>query len=387
MYPNIYYLLKDLFGIEFCLAKAIQTFGFFVALAFLIGAYIFSLEMKRKEKLGLLFARKVRTKDREAKKTFSKTNYLTNIALYLLVGYKFGGLLLDSCTYAEDIRSYLFSSEGSILGAIIGGIWGYYQSFKEEKAFGEITLSEETVIRPHEFVGNMTFIAAIFGMLGAKIFHLLENPSEIPAMFESINSFFSGLTIYGGIILGTSAVLYYAHKNKLALIHVVDSGVLGLLLAYGIGRIGCQMSGDGDWGIDNVSQIPAWLSFLPDWAWAYTYPHNVLSAGMPIEGCTGPYCFALPNPVFPTPLYETTFAFIAFLVLWGIRSRITTPGLMTCIYLMVNGFSRFWVEKIRVNETYTILGNEITQAEIISVIFFLTGLLGMIYLKSRHRNV
>lgn len=380
MYPNLYYLILDLFGIEFCLAKAVQTFGFFVAIAFLACAYVFTLEMKRKEALGLLLARKVVINKEEEKASFSKTQYAINLLLWGLVGYKLGGLLLDSCLYAEDIRSYLFSSEGSVLIGILGAVYGYYVTYKEERIHKEHSHAKKHTIHPYEYVGNMTFIAAIFGMLGAKLFHLLENPSEIPAMFESINSFFSGLTMYGGLIVASIAVLYYAKKNGLTIIHVADACMPGLLLAYGIGRLGCQMSGDGDWGIDNLAAMPQWLSFLPDWFWAYTYPNNVINAGIPIKGCVGNFCHALPNPVFPTPLYESVFSIVAFVVLWIFRNRITTAGVMTCIYLMINGFERFWIEKIRINEVASWTGFNITQAEIISSIFFLGGLIGLIYL-------
>lgn len=378
MYPNIYYLLKDLFGVEFCLAQAIQTFGFFVALAFLTAAYFFGLELKRKEQLGLLHAKKIIHHLSEKSKGFSINNFIINSLLWALAGYKLSALLMDSCTYAQDIKSFIFSSQGNILGALLGGIYGYYSTAQEKKSWLLQSQEKEQWIRPHEMVGNMTFVAAIFGMLGAKIFHLLENPNEIPAMFESVDSFFSGLTIYGGILLGTIAVLYYSKKQGLSAIHVVDAGVPALLLAYGIGRLGCQFSGDGDWGIDNLAPLPQALSFLPEWLWSYTYPHNVLNAGVPIPACEGPFCHQLANPVYPTPLYESMLAFLGFAFLWAIRNRLKTAGLMTCIYLMINGLSRFWIEKIRVNETTSWFGVQITQAEIISTIFFIGGLVGLL---------
>ena len=81
-----------------------------------------------------------------------------------------------------------------------------------------------------------------------------------------------------------------------------------LMLAYGIGRIGCHMSGDGDWGVQNLNQKPVWIeSFLPDWIWGYTYPNNVIRAGGANEICSDPlgiYCYELANPVYPTAVYE-----------------------------------------------------------------------------------
>ncbi len=383
MYPTLYHLLKDLFGIEFCLAKAIQMFGLLVALAFVAGAYILSLEMKRKESMGLLKAKIVKLK----KETHSANNKGSNIWLasiiWFVIGFKLGGLILNSCEYAEDIRAYLFSSKGNIIIGLISALYGFYSTKKENEKQKSAVLPDEITIRPYQLVGNITFIAAIFGMLGAKIFHLLENPDEIPDMFTSIDSFFSGLTIYGGLLLGSFAALFYAKKQGLSIIHVVDSAAPALLLAYGIGRLGCQLSGDGDWGIDNLAPMPSYLQFLPEWLWAYDYPHNVLKQGIPIESCQGAYCYKLENPVFPTPLYESIISIFAFAVLWSIRNKITTPGIMICIYLMINGFERFWVEKIRVNETYNIAGKEITQAEIISTVLFIVGIIGIFYIKSK----
>ena len=161
----------------------------------------------------------------------------------------------------------------------------------------------------------------------------------------------------------------------------------GLILAYGIGRIGCHVAGDGDWGIVNTLVKPEWLAFLPDWAWAYDYPHNIINHGVRIAGCTGPHCFQLAEKVFPTPIYETTMAVIIFAILWSIRKRIKTPGMLFAIYLMFNGAERFFIEKIRVNNVYHIAGIDITQAEIISPILFLAGLILLIvFKKTKIRN-
>jgi len=147
------------------------------------------------------------------------------------------------------------------------------------------------------------------------------------------------------------------------------------MLAYGIGRMGCQFSGDGDWGINNLAPKPEWMSFLPDWTWSYTYPNNVINAGVPIDGCIGNYCHELMYPVYPTPLYEIIMALGLFAFLWSIRKRISAPGMLFGIYMIVNGLERFFIEKIRINTNYTIFGKEITQAEIISFALIITGII------------
>lgn len=194
---------------------------------------------------------------------------------------------------------------------------------------------------------------------------------------------FSGLTFYGGLIVAAIAVLYYTNKNNIPALHMIDAAAPGLMLAYGIGRIGCQLSGDGDWGIVNLAPKPEWMSFLPDWMWAFTYPHNVINEGVPIPSCEGAHCFVLPQPVFPTPFYEVVMAFVLFGVLWSIRKRIAIPGMLFSLYLVMNGVERFFIEKIRVNSTYDILGKQVTQAELISTILIIAGLSGILWLNKQ----
>ena len=138
-----------------------------------------------------------------------------------------------------------------------------------------------------------------------------------------------------------------------------------MMLAYGIGRMGCHTSGDGDWGIENLAPKPDWLSWLPDWAWAYDYPNNV-------RGIT------LPHPVWPTPLYEVVMALVLFGILWAIRKKNFAPGVLFSIYLVFAGIERFFIEKIRINERYNISSFEFTQAEMISTIIMILGVAGII---------
>jgi prolipoprotein diacylglyceryltransferase len=157
------------------------------------------------------------------------------------------------------------------------------------------------------------------------------------------------------------------------------------MLAYGTGRVGCQLSGDGCWGVVNTAPKPDWLSFLPDWMWSFNYPHNVINEGVPIPSCSGDHCYILDQPVFPTPFYETTIAVIFFAVLWMLRLRISIPGVLFGIYLMMNGTERFFVEKIRINIRYDLLGMQVTQAELLAVGLFLTGLAFIIIFTRKHK--
>ena len=229
-------------------------------------------------------------------------------------------------------------------------------------------------IHPYDLVGNITIIAAISGIIGAKIFHNLENFQDFLADPIGQLIAFSGLTFYGGLIFGAISVVVYCRKYKINVLHLMDSAAPALMLAYGIGRIGCQMSGDGDWGIVNLAPKPEWLSLFPDWVWSYNFPNNVINAGVYIEGCTGKFCSVLPQPVWPTALYEVVICIALFFVLWLIRKKIKVAGMLFAIYLIMNGIERFFIEKIRVNTEYNILGG-ITQAEIISFCLIITGLI------------
>jgi len=242
------------------------------------------------------------------------------------------------------------------------------------------------MVYPQQLVPNFITIAAVAGLLGAKVFHNLENLDDfVRNPIDALLSF-SGLTFYGGLIVAAFFMIRYAKKNGISALHISDASAPALMLAYGIGRLGCQISGDGDWGIDNLAPKPSWLSWAPDWFWAYKYPHNVNEVGVLIQGCEGKYCYELPNPVFPTPIYETLAALLLFGILWSIRKKIKTPGLLFSIYLIFNGMERFFIEKIRVNTVYHIGSFEITQAEIISTVLFLVGSFGVIYFSLKNKN-
>ena len=157
------------------------------------------------------------------------------------------------------------------------------------------------------------------------------------------------------------------------------------MLAYSIGRIGCQVSGDGDWGIISLNPKPDWLSWLPDWAWAYNYPHNVLNEGIQIEGCLWDYCRQLGEGVYPTPLYETFFSLIIFGILWMLRKHVKVAGIIFFLYVFLNGVERFFIEKIRTNPDISLLGMEATQAEYVAGLLIVIGAVGMIYLWLRKK--
>lgn len=367
MYPNLYYAIKDIFGVSITGLRFVNSFGFFVALAFLGAAWVMSVELRRKSRQGLLQYEETRI---TIGKPASISELLTNFILGFLLGYKIIGAFVLG---PEDPQAFIFSSEGSLTAGLLTGL--FFAGLKWwEKNRQKLAQPETRTIRvwPHDRVGDFVVFAAIFGFAGAKIFHNLENWNEFIA--DPIGSLlsFSGLTFYGGLICAAIAIGWYARKHKISLRHLTDATAPALMLAYGIGRIGCHISGDGDWGIPNTNPKP--FNWLPDWAWAYTYPNNVISAGIPIPGCEGQYCSQLPVPVYPTAFFETLMCLFLFGVLWFFRKKIQVPGRMFALYLILNGLERFFIEKIRVNTKYDLFGFHPTQAELISTALVLSGI-------------
>ena len=383
MYPNLYYLFKDLLGVEIGFLQVFQSFGAMVAISFLLAAYFFSKELKRKEKEGLIGI----TQKKFLKGESPKTSEIVLSAFFgFIIFFKLAFIAFHFHEFTLDTQGFILSTQGNFIGGIAGAALMGWMRWKEKKK-EELEKPEWATqnVHPYEHVPNMTLIAAIAGILGAKIFHNMENIDDFLA--DPVGSLlsFSGLTMYGGLIVAAFSVCYYAYRNGIKVSHLIDACAPSLMLAYGTGRIGCQLAGDGDWGIDNLVQKPSWF-FLPDWAWAYNYPHNVNGAGIPMSDCAGKYCSVLENPVFPTPLWEAIICIGLFFVLWTMRKRFTTPGVMFCSYLILNGIERFFIEKIRINTTYTILGNPITQAEIISTLLFFLGIAGIMYFRKLNKK-
>ena len=125
---------------------------------------------------------------------------------------------------------------------------------------------------------------------------------------------------------------------------------------------------------------------MPDWVWAFKFPHNVIDAGIPIYGCMGEHCNQLLAGVYPTSFYEASICLLLFGFMWLLRKRIIIPGLMFYMYLIVSGAERLLIEQIRITEIHSFLGVVFTQAEFISVLMITGGMAGAIIIIFRRRK-
>lgn len=177
--------------------------------------------------------------------------------------------------------------------------------------------------KPVDYAYEMAFAALVGGLVGSRVYFVIENYSQVK--HDLIGSLFSGsgLVWYGGVIGGALAVLAWAAWRGILLLALLDLASVPLAMGYAIGRIGCQVSGDGDYG--QVSTLP----------WAMSYPHGTVPTPPGVR-------------VQPTPIYETVAMGLVAWWLWRMRDRFR-PGALFAFYLVLSGLERLLVEFIRRN--------------------------------------
>jgi phosphatidylglycerol:prolipoprotein diacylglycerol transferase len=368
MFPTLSNITEYLFGFTF--PFPVQTFGLFVALAFVLAYQVFSYEFVRKEQLGWIHPFTVKTT--KTKYTLVFESFLAGVLGFSL-GFKITACIENYGYFVHNPLGFIFSSTGDVSAGTIIALLFIYVSYKRNLLLQSHKLVKETV-HPYQLMPSLVIGAALWGFLGAKLFNCIDNYDDFT--LHPLTSLFSstGWTFYGGLIVGGLAFLVIGNRHGIKLIHLVDIGSPGMLVAYGVGRIGCHLSGDGDWGIVNHISKPPIMSALPDWLWSFRYPHNSLKAGELIRGCVGNHCRVLQEGVYPTSLYESMLILTAFFLVWKLRWDIKVPGVMFGIYLIVTGTERFLIEFIKVNKRFTFLGLNTSQAQLIAACFILSGI-------------
>jgi phosphatidylglycerol:prolipoprotein diacylglycerol transferase len=226
---------------------------------------------------------------------------------------------------------------------------------------------------------TVTLLALIFGIAGSKILYLIESWEYF--VRDPVGMAFSpgGLTWYGGLILATLAIMMYTRKRNVSFLKICDATAPGLMLAYGIGRIGCHLAGDGDYGMP--TDLP--------WAAVYskgTFPPSVAFKDFPEivqkYGVNG----IVPDtiPVHPAPMYEFILSILLFSLLWKLRTRIFPDGKLFMIYLILTGSARILVEFIRLNPRI-LFG--LSEAQLISSFLIVVGMFGVLWLGKREKEL
>jgi phosphatidylglycerol:prolipoprotein diacylglycerol transferase len=206
--------------------------------------------------------------------------------------------------------------------------------------------------KPVDWAYEMVFAALVGGIVGARLWWVVENWSD--AKDDILGSLFSGsgLVWYGGAIGGAIGVLLWAWRRNFLTLQMFDVAAVPLAIGYAIGRIGCQLAGDGDYGIP-------W-----DGPWAMAYPNGTVPTT---------------ETVHPTPVYETIVMSLVALLLWRWRHRWRT-GTLFGLYLILAGAERFLVEFVRRNED-VLFG--LTQPQLFSIVMMVGGVVWIALVNRR----
>ena len=205
-----------------------------------------------------------------------------------------------------------------------------------------------------ELASAIVMAAAIGGIVGAKLYSaLLDGQITFREIFST-----SGLVWYGGFIGGCLAVIIVVLRSPNPFLPTIDIVGPTVILGYGIGRIGCLLAGDGDYG--PPSDLP----------WAMAFPNGTVPTDVPVH---------------PTPIYETLLSCAFFAILWSQRRKFeSTPGALFGASLVALGVERFIAEFWRI--TPRVLG-WMSAAQILSIAAFILGITLILWMRTRPRVV
>jgi len=203
---------------------------------------------------------------------------------------------------------------------------------------------------PIQMAESTVFICIVAGVLGAKLAYMFTE-ADNPTWKDLISG--SGLTWHGGFILALLCVLVYWRVKKMPLLVMLDSVAPMLATGYAAGRVGCQLAGDGDYGVAcSVTDI--------DYSFCMSYPNGIVPTT---------------ETVHPTPVYETLTHLLLFALLWGLRKHIRRPGILFGIYCVGYGVLRFFIEFIRQSEGRPDRFLDLRDAQLVALGTLCVGLL------------
>jgi phosphatidylglycerol:prolipoprotein diacylglycerol transferase len=205
-----------------------------------------------------------------------------------------------------------------------------------------------------ELSSTMVFAGAVGGLAGARILFIVEEWSSFVQSPWDFIFTGAGFTWYGGVFGATLAVTWVVRREGIPWFKAADICAPAGALAYGIGRIGCHVAGDGDWGIETTRP------------WGVAYTNAIFGWVHPLTGI--PYAPGV--KVHPTPIYEFIQSLIVFGILWPLRKKGYPAGTMFWLYLILSGAMRFVVEFWRVNPP---LALGLSEAQWFSAILFIAG--------------
>jgi phosphatidylglycerol:prolipoprotein diacylglycerol transferase len=214
---------------------------------------------------------------------------------------------------------------------------------------------------------NITLIALVAGVAGSKILYLIENWSSF--VIDPAGMAFNpgGLTFYGGFLLAAISIYIYGRKKGISFLTIGDAIAPGMMLGYGIARLGCHLAGDGDYG------FPTTLPWGTDYSNG-TYPPSVAFKDFPEITSQFPGGIVPNNmPCHPTPVYEFIICALMCWFLWRIRKKPAPVGKLFTIYLMLAGIERFVIEFLRPNPRIVL---NLSEAQLIAIVLIALGLFG-----------
>ena len=204
--------------------------------------------------------------------------------------------------------------------AALAALWVVYVELKRKGHYPDLA-------------STMVFAAAAGGLVGARVLSIIEHWRDFLRSPMDLIFTGAGFTWFGGLIGGVIAVSWVVRRNKIPWLVGADIAAPALAVGYGIGRIGCHLAGDGDWG--TVTDVP----------WGVAYTNAIIGWVDPATG--------IPYPpgvrVHPTPVYEFLQSALVFAVLWALRKKNMPAGTMFWLYFLLAGLARFVIEFWRIN--------------------------------------